>query len=160
MATIAPSQKMGGLSDARDWPQLKAAENTLYLLSVAQSPTMSGTPGNPGWRYTLQWNWITIGTDIRPGQVASNRGDKSQTNTSIQDMLGKAHYPHFAQVCTFVADPVNIGQLISTPDISQGQIRWTRPDFRGSNDFRKSGALYGVGSVNLYFESDIPNSIA
>lgn len=160
MATLNPSQKFGGISDARDWPQVKVRENYLYLLVVGVSPTQQGTRANPGNRYTLQWNWIVIGSDIQPGHVSANRGDKYRTNLTIQQNLTNASYPGFALVNAYTQDPTTPANLIVTPVSPQGWARWSRPDFRGTNDFKRSGVLNGIASLNLYFESDVPSSIA
>lgn len=160
MAVLNSSQKFGGISDARDWPQVKIKEGYLYLLIVGISPTQQGTRANPGNRYTLQWNWIVIGTDIQAGQVSANRGDKYRTNIGIQQSLASASYPGFAQVNSYTQDSGSPSNLIATPIDPEGWVRWSRPDFRGTNDFKRSGVLNGIASLNLYFESDVPSSIA
>ena len=156
MATINPARKMVGVQDAMDWPPKSTesiAMESFYLLTLGQRPLIGKSFWSstiPVLEHTLQWTWLIAGSDLVPGKIGRNRGDRYRTNMTMREELLKATYPWFAQKQNWsvVGNTPSGVALKGTPVVPSEYVWWTPPAFLNRID-RGSGVVYGAATVKL-----------
>lgn len=160
-ATIA--QPMGGVVDARDWPQTPVVEGALYLLLQRVQP-IGGTEAQIEYEYFCQWSWLLIGTDIQAKQQTQSRADRYRANFQVMENLRQSNYPSFCRKQDYSADSQgNIQSVFSNseyPVSATEMVRWTRLDFMPRSDNAHSGVTYGAARVSLYAYDDVSVLVA
>lgn len=156
MATINPSRQLGGVLDAADWPPKTILFDAFYLVALGEAAlgkdTYSWTV--PVYVHTVQFQWISSGTDINNynNVIGRSRGDRYRTSTAMKEELLQALYPGFTQKQIFSVNASQ--QLVAAPQ--NESILWTRPTFLTRLD-KDSGKTYVVATVKI---TDLTESIA
>jgi hypothetical protein len=163
IATLDPTQQMGGIIQARDWPQTPPLEGALYLLVLGGVPVENGasTQSQNMYEFTCQWTWYFQGSDIAGYQQASNRGDRYRRSMQVVNLLRNAHYPGFCYKTNLSVDSQgNLTQAPISDAIYGGAevVRWTLPRFIPTQD-QKAGLLYETATVRVYGIDDILPSV-
>lgn len=163
------NQPIGGVANARDWPNTPSDEGALYLLFLQASPSEREDPivsqSQMAYDYYCQWVWTLIGTDIAAGQQAQNRSDRYRANFQIINNLRQANYPGFCQKRDYSADATT-GVVTSVPSASVipvssiEMVMWTPLKFMPRSDNAKSGLVYGAAAVELHAYDDVSALVA
>jgi hypothetical protein len=163
MKIINPGQMFGGVIQSRDWPASPPLASTLYLLFLS-SQAIGGSESQNLFELTLQWSWVTIGTDIQPNQQAANRGDRYRTSLMIMSNLRSANYPSYCPKRTIAGvDAEGDLTVNSINQLAVGgaeSIWWSKLTMMPKQDNAKSGFVYGAASVRVYGWDDVLASVA
>ena len=152
-------QPMGGVINARDWPQTKPLEGCLYLLFLSASRNGLQSKSQSGYEFSCQWVWILLGTDILASQQGQSRTDRYRASVQIMDNLHQANYPGFCRKLLYSAD--GNGNLSTIPAADPVQfspiemVSWTEPVFMPKSDNEKSGLVYGAAKVEVSAYDDV-----
>lgn len=163
------NQPIGGIANARDWPNTPADEGALYLLFLQASPSEREDPiisqSQMAYDYYCQWVWMLIGTDIAANQQTQNRADRYRSNFQIMSNLRQANYPGFCQKRDYSVNPSD-GVVSSVPSQSAfpvssiETVMWTPLKFMPRSDNAKSGLVFGAAAVELHAYDDISILVA
>lgn len=148
---VNSARLFGGISQANDWPPNKATTDALYLLLLNTQP-IAGIHNfsGPFYMYSAQWIWLTIGTDIQPGTVGNNRGDRYRIEQEIMQELIYGSFPGFAEKLSYTLANVGGNPVLTGTSFSpQENIWWGLPKFAPKPD-KRSGVLYSAASVDIY----------
>ena len=145
----------GGILTAQDWPSKPIKFDAFYLLVLGESSVgrqgYSGTV--PIKFHTLQWVWITKGTDLIQGIKAANRGDKYRIVQQMKQELQNAFSPNFTEklswalVATGQPAP-NDAKWTGTSKDPKEFIWWTPVEFHEKVD-KDSGVMYGSANTRI-----------
>lgn len=162
MATVDSTQLMGGLINARDWPQTPIIESAVYLLFMSAVPVDGGSESQVKYEYLCQWVWTLVGADLAPNEQGQNRQSYRQM-FKIMSNLRQANFPSFCQKRNYSATSEGVvGSVPVTsvyPVSSIEMVHWTRLQFMPRSD-QKSGVGYGAASVRLYAFDDVLSALA
>lgn len=152
-------QPMGGVINARDWPQSKPLEGTLYLLFLTAIPEGLKSKSQTTYVYHCQWVWVLIGTDIQAAQQGQSRSDRYRMNLAIMENLHQANYPGFCRKLEYSSNTNgNLATIPASDPVLYSPIEmlsWTEPEFMPKNDNEKSGLVYGAAKVELSAIDDV-----
>lgn len=147
MAAINPQRVLGGYMDAHDWPPKLVKFETVYLLSLGDTPggVRSFSWTVPFYVTTCQFQWIVRGTDVSTfnQNLGSNRGDRVRTNWTMKEELLQALYPGFAQKELLTLN----GGAVAFTGLNES-VLWSQPTFTLKSD-RESGLLYQIATVRV-----------
>lgn len=157
---VSVAQPMGGMLDARDWPQTQVVEGALYLLAQRVVPS-GGTKSQRRFTCFCQWSWVLLGTDLSGYQEGANRGDRYRQNMQIEQNIREACYPNSCQKMVYSVDSEGVGSGVAAqsvyPASSTEWVLWNEPTFRPRLDADKSGAIFGGAAVDLVgYDNMIP----
>lgn len=153
-------QPLGGVINADDWPLVPPIEGGLYLLFLSAQPAVDpGTWAQQRYEYFCQWQWLLIGENIQPAELASNRGDRYRQNFQIMSNLKQANYAGFCQKKSYACSTEGIvtGTPVQSvyPYSSIEMVTWGQLRFMPRQDNQKSGLVFGAAAVELLAYDDV-----
>ena len=155
MAKVNPAQLMGGMANARDWPETQPKEGMLYLLFL-NAVEIGGTRANTLFEFVCQWNWVLIGADLTPGVVGANRGDRYRKNLQLIGDLRNANYPLFTPKRIYSV----VNNVVVSTVVQPVEMVWWRSKGTVANPTdEKSGVVYGVAPVSVYGYDTVSNAV-
>ncbi len=159
-------QPIGGMIDARDWPQTQIIEGALYLLIQRIVPGENWkSKVQRQWCFYCQWSWLLIGTNLAAGQQAANRGDRYRQSMQIMTNLKEGNFPGFCQKMSYGSTGNGVVTAVPAastyPASATEMIVWDALRFMPKVDAAKSGVEYGAASVEVsgYDDSSVAENI-
>lgn len=153
-----PTQPIGNIVDASDWPFLQAVDQALYLVTgnMRNGKNVNSRQSQLG-TYSARWSWPIIGTNLAQGVQAANRGDRYRTMATIKAALEFGLYPGYTQKQQYAVVDDGTGNPILqvvTP-YAYESVWWSKADFIDKED-AKTGIIYGYAAVAVStFEPEI-----
>jgi hypothetical protein len=153
-----PTQLIGGIVEARDWPFTQAIDQALYLVTgnVRNARNVNSQQSQLS-TYAARWSWPVIGTNLQQGNQAANRGDRYRTAETIKSIMAYGLYPGYTQKQQYSVQDDGTGNpiLVTTTPYAYESVWWSKADFAEKID-TTTGILYGYAAVAISsFEPEI-----
>jgi hypothetical protein len=158
IATQFPTQPIGGIVEARDWPFTAAADQALYLVTgnARNSRNVNSQQGQL-LTYSARWSWQIIGSNLTPTEQATNRGDRYRINATMRSILEYGLYPGYTQKQQYsvVDNGLGVPVLAITTPYAYENVWWSKADFATKID-QQTGISFGFAAVAISaFEPEI-----
>lgn len=150
---LNPNRVIAGLLNAQDWPLKPFKNDAFYLLILGEESVgkQGFSPSTPIKLHSLQWVWINVGTDLKPGERKANRGDRYSVMQQMKGELLNGLYPGYSEKKSWAVNGTGIWTGTSLDP--QEFITWTPVEFHEKWD-KDSGVGYGSGAVRVQDMTD------